>query len=114
LAGYAVECALKVALMEVAGVNHLRDLETWLRHTAGLDPDKVLHNIEVLSEHHPGVKRLLAKVNDPAALDLVRARNDCNRWHPSERYSAATLDQESAKRRLNAVDQYCKFIRNSL
>ena len=114
LAGYAVECALKVALMEVAGVEHLRDLEEWLRGGPGLDPDAVLHNIEVLSEHHPGVKRMLANVNDPAAKDLVRARNDCNRWRPSERYSAAALDRESARRRLDAVDSYCNLIRNSL
>lgn len=113
MAGYAVECALKAALMEVAGVEHLRELEDWLRSRAGLDPDQVLHNIEVLSEHHPGVKRMLANVNDPAARDLVRARNDCNRWRPSARYSSAVLDRESARRRLDAVDSYCNLIRNS-
>jgi hypothetical protein len=114
MAGYKVECALKVALMEVANVDHLRELEGWLRETCKVDPDKMLHNLEVLSLQHPGVVRAIANPGDKRTLEILRARADCNRWSSTLRYDASPLDDTSARRRLDSVDRYSRFIQTSL
>lgn len=114
LAGYKVECALKVALMEVARVDHLRELEGWLRSRLRVGPETMLHNVEVLSEHHPGVLRMLANPGQPTNREMLKARNDCNRWRAEGRYDPRALDAKSALSRLEAVDKYSAFVRNSL
>lgn len=112
MAGYKVECTLKVALMEVANVDDLRGLEDWLVEQGQRTPHKILHNLEVLSQYHPGVQELLSHPGRRHPLELIRARNECNRWKSEARYSSSNVDSRSARIALDAVQLYSRFLKN--
>lgn len=106
LAGYSVECALKVRLMKMFGCRNLQVLDEHLRERGGLDDDATVFT-------HGLVNLLaLARVWDRLQADQPMARRFriVNRWIPAWRYSADLSNRSDAEEFIEAVGRTLQWI----
>ncbi|MBN2196316.1 MAG: hypothetical protein JW751_26115 [Polyangiaceae bacterium] len=108
LAGYSIECKLKVRLMEMFGVWNLRDLEAELERRLGSTPDLFTHSIEVLLELTGARDRVGQR------REIQIAFNKCNEWRPAWRYAPDAGTAAECEAFLDAVETFGQFIERSI
>jgi hypothetical protein len=110
IAGYAVECLLKVKLMQMYDCRHLRELEKDLVEKGILSADASIftHHLELLLRCAHALDRL--RQSEPH----WRSFNMVNRWVPAWRYAADLADPRDAEDFLTAVDDVSRWIENNI
>jgi len=110
MAGYAIECLLKMKLMQMFECRHLRELEEALQRRGLLAAEGTVftHELEVLLRLTQGADRLR---QDPTAWRLF---NMVNRWVPAWRYTANPSNRDDAADFLAAVDAIRQWIENNV
>lgn len=109
LAGYAVECLLKVRLMRIFGCRHLRELEDELERRGLLRSDRTVftHQLESLLRLTGGLERLSQNPETRRALRVV------NRWSSAWRYHVGWTTRDHAEQFLAAVDRVLHWVRHN-
>lgn len=110
LAGYTVECKLKVQLMQMYGVNHLQQLEKEIESRTNGEINLFTHKIEVLFELTGARSRML---NYPIHQKTIRAYHRCNSWSPSWRYAPDQGTRDECEMFMQAVKDFGCFIDNN-
>jgi hypothetical protein len=111
MAGYSVECLLKVKLMQMFRRRNLVDLEAELQRRGILIGDRTVftHHLRPLLVLTGAAERL--RQNTP----LWRQFSDVNAWLPAWRYSANVATPREAKEFVDAVDAVLiMWIRNNV
>lgn len=110
MAGYAIECLLKMKLMRMFECRHLRELEGTLLRRGLLATQSTIftHELELLLRLTQAADRLR---QDPAAW---RSFNIVNRWVPAWRYAADLSNRNDAAYFLTAVDTIRQWIENNV
>lgn len=110
LAGYSVECLLKVALMKKFSYLHLRELQEELHDRRLLDQgDTVyIHDLERLLRL-TGARPVIQKNAELWPIFIL-----VNRWLPDWRYNPDLSTPDDARDFLEATEQIRNWIRNNL
>ena len=99
LAGYGLECKLKVCLMEMHRVHHLRHL----RLQVGQE-HLTSHDLE----HYFTFTRKLQKLRDDD--QAMKSFRICNKWIPAWRYNPDDGSENECKIFMDAIKDLIKFI----
>jgi len=110
IAGYAVECLLKMKLMRVHNCRHLRELEEELQRRGLLAAQTTIftHQLELLLRLTSAIDRL--RQNE----EYWRLFNLVNRWVPAWRYTADLSNSDDAKDFVAAVEKLSQWIENNV
>ncbi|MFH0926403.1 MAG: hypothetical protein V1872_12380 [bacterium] len=102
LAGYYIECKLKVRLMEQHDTWTIEELENKLSQRNGKPIKAFTHSLEVLMTHTGSLDR----------MDSVTRRSFviCNRWKTDWRYDPNNGSQEECEIFIKAVEALGNFI----
>lgn len=106
LAGYAVECLLKVKLMRMYGCRNLNELENVLRERELLTGHETIftHRLETLFKLTRSSERLRSNPG------IWKRFGTLNRWMPAWRYTADLSDSANAKDFVQSVEQVVHWI----
>ena len=107
MAGYAVECRLKVKLMQQWQCRHLSDLEDKLL-ARGIKESPFSHNLALMLKLAGGWDRL--RQNQPMWAHFI----DVNRWAPAWRYDPDLSSAKEAEEFLSAIKDVAGWIDNNL
>lgn len=110
LAGYEIECGLKVKLMERYGCLNLDDLEAKLERIFEAEIDLKTHSIEALF-HFFGEREKSRLLANPK---LKTAYFQCTGWAVHWRYAGLAADQEQCEEFLRSVETFRNYMTNSL
>lgn len=102
LAGYYVECKLKVRLMEMYAIWTLKDLEHKLSQRAGRPINAFTHNIEVLMTYTGALERM--------DITTRRSFTKCNLWRTDWRYDPSNGSRDECETFIEAVEALGNFI----
>jgi len=102
LAGYYIECKLKVRLMEMYDIWTLEEIESKLSQQTGKPINAFTHSIEVLMTFTGALKRMDGTVR--------RAFAKCNRWRTNWRYDPSEGSKDECETFLKAVETVGQFI----
>jgi len=110
LAGYSVECLLKVKLMKQFGCGRISELEEELKDRGRIDTEAtmLIHNLEVLVRLTGAMDRLKQDSSGWSAFNLV------NRWIPAWRYSPDLGNQADAEDFVKAVGRVNHWIEHNV
>lgn len=110
MAGYAIECLLKMKLMRMFDCRHLQELEDTLLRRGLLATQGTIftHELATLLRLTQGGDRLR---QDAAAWQSF---NIVNRWVPAWRYTANLSNRDDAADFLEAVDKVRQWIENNI
>lgn len=110
LAGYSVECLLKVKLMQRFGTRTLRELEDELqrRGVTAAGRSVFTHGLEHLLRMAGGWERMRQSRETWAAFAVV------NSWLPAWRYTADLSNSDVATAFLAAVDRVVQWVENNV
>ena len=110
LAGYAVECLLKVQLMRKFDCDSLQQLEKELTDRGLLPLDRTVYTHQLLSllQLTGGADRLRRNQELWSLFSLI------NQWMPAWRYTADLASAEDANDFLVAVDRMLQWVRNNV
>lgn len=110
LAGYSLECLLKVKLMRMFGCRTLMELDEELRSRGWLSPDATVftHNLRSLLERTGRVDQLRKNEAD------WRLWNLANQWVPARRYTADLSNVDDARDFLKAVESISRWVENNV
>ena len=110
MAGYCIECLLKVKLMRIHGCSNLDDLEEQLKRRGLLAERATIftHELEILLRLANGRDRLRQNGELWPVLNFV------NLWIPAWRYNPDRSNQEDARDYLSAVDSIRHWIDHNL
>lgn len=107
LAGYSIECKLKVRLMEMYDLETLEQLEVEVERRVGHPVNVFTHSIEVLFGLTGARDRLLRDAKRPAVL---RAYQRCNTWKPAWRYKSDDGSEDDCTSFIEAVEEFGQFV----
>ncbi|MHC5540676.1 HEPN domain-containing protein [Singulisphaera rosea] len=109
LAGYAIECLLKIKLMRIDNCLTSSDLDFELRRQNLLTANSTIftHQLELLIDLTKAKHRL------KQIPELWLAFNTVNRWVPAWRYSADLSNRDDAEGFLEAVESLLRWIENN-
>ncbi len=102
LAGYYVECKLKVRLMEMYAIWTLKDLEHKLSQRVGRPINAFTHNIEVLMTYTGVLERM--------DITTRRSFTKCNLWRTDWRYDLSNGSRDECETFIEAVEALGNFI----
>lgn len=110
LAGYSLECLLKVKLMRMFGCPNLLDLEDELRGKSRLPTDAT-----VFTHHLRPLLELTGRL-DPLRQNEAEWRgwNLVNQWVPAWRYAADLSNVDDARFSLQAVESISRWVENNM
>ncbi len=110
MAGYSIECLLKVKLMRMYGCSNLRNLEEELQRRRLLAERATIftHEFEILLRLANGLDRLRQNVQLWGVFNIV------NLWIPAWRYNPDLSNHEDARDYLSAVDSIRHWIDHNL
>ncbi len=110
LAGYSIECLLKVKLMQMYVCTNLRELEEELQRRGLLAEHVTIftHQLEILIRLTNGLDRLRQNVQLWPSFNIV------NRWIPAWRYNPDPSNRADAVDYVTAVDSIRGWINNNL
>ncbi|MEM7531052.1 MAG: hypothetical protein AAF639_02655 [Chloroflexota bacterium] len=110
MAGYSIECLLKVKLMQMYNCYNLRDLEIELQRRGVLATDATVftHHLEALLRLTQAQNRLRQNHNVWPLFNIV------NRWIPAWRYTANLSSREEAEIFLDAVENVWHWIEHNI
>ena len=110
IGGYAVECLLKVKLMQTYGCQNLRALDDVLRQRSILLAHRTVftHRLEDLLRLAPGYNRLIQN------RDILSLFNKINQWMPSWRYTSKQANRREATEFITAIERFMHWINNNL
>ena len=110
MAGYSIECILKVKLMRMYACSNLRNLEEELQRRNLLAEHSTIftHQLEVLLRLAGGLERLRQN------YELWPLFNIVNRWIPAWRYNPDLSNREDAEDYLDAVDRIRHWINHNV
>jgi HEPN domain-containing protein len=110
MAGYSVECLLKMKLMRIYNCRNLRELEEELQGKGLLAAQATVftHQLELLLRLTNAIDRLRQNEEHWRLFNMV------NRWFPAWRYTADLSNPEDATDFLAAVEQVSHWIENNV
>jgi hypothetical protein len=111
LAGYSIECKLKVKLMEMFKVSNLKELEAKIEEQTGRSINVFTHSIELLFDLTGVLQRLCKEPKNPSVLTAYRR---CNTWQPNWRYKSDDGKQDDCESFLDAVQKFGRFVDNNI
>ena len=109
IGGYAVECLLKVKLMQIYDCKNLRELDDVLRQRSILPAHATVftHHLEDLLRLAPGYNRLIQN------RDMLSLFNKVNQWMPSWRYTSKQTNRREATEFIISVERFMHWIDNN-
>jgi HEPN domain-containing protein len=110
LAGYSLECLLKVKLMRMFGCRNLLELEDELRASGRLPADTTVftHHLRALLELTGRLDQLRQNEAEWRRWNLV------NQWVPAWRYTADLSNVGDARDFLQAVESILRWVENNI
>ena len=110
MGGYAVECLLKVKLMQIYDCQNLRALDDALRQRSILPEHRTVftHQLEDLLRLAPGYNRLIQN------RDILSLFNKVNQWVPSWRYTSKKANRREATEFITSIERFMRWINNNL
>lgn len=107
LAGYFIECKLKVRLMRIHNLDTLDQLEAYVARRKGGRTSVYTHDIGLLFELTGARQRLQGS---PKRRSVLNAYNLCYKWRPSWRYSPDDGSEVECNDFFDAVTEFGRFI----
>lgn len=110
MAGYSIECLLKVKLMDMYNCRNLYQLEDELQRRGVLTTTATVftHQLEPLLRLAGGLERLKQNRTMWSLFNVV------NRWIPAWRYTASLSNRKEAEGFLEAVKKILDWIENNI
>ncbi len=110
LMGYALECKLKVRLMERYNVDNLKQLDAKLQPKQKKPIDTKTHNIEYLFSFTGARSRLAGVQGDQNLKDYFL----CQSWRAEWRYHPGQGQERECEQFFEAVERFLQFIHNNV
>ena len=110
MAGYAVECLLKMRLMHIYDCKNLRELEDLLRQRSILPANRTVftHQLEDLLRMTPGYNRLMRN------REMLPLFNKVNQWTPNWRYTSKPTNRREATEFMTSIENFMRWVNNNL
>lgn len=110
LAGYSLECLLKVKLMRMFGCRNLLELEDELRRSGRLPTDASVftHHLRALLELTGRLDQLRNNEAEWRLWNLV------NQWAPAWRYTADLSNVDDARDFLQAIESISHWVESNI